>query len=161
VSQINSNVTGKVFDSFGVFSSILSNNFQVLVLCILFSFLYGIGSVFILTWNASVVGFAIGNTIRTGVYEIERELNLVAGTEYAKVLSYGLLKYSIHGIPEILAYFVAALAGSIISTAAIRHDFGTKKYVNIIMDSSMLILISLGILVVAAWLEVYVTPIFF
>ncbi len=161
VSQINGNVTGKVYDSFGAFSSILSNNFQVLVLCILFSFLYGIGSIFILTWNASVVGFAIGNTIRSGVFQIEKQLNLVAGTEYARAVSYGLLKYSIHGVPEILAYFVAGLAGSIISTAAIRHDFGTKRYVNIIMDSSVLILISLIIIVAAAWLEVYVTPVFF
>jgi uncharacterized membrane protein SpoIIM required for sporulation len=161
VSQINSNVTGKVYDSFKAFSSILANNFQVLVFCILFSFLYGIGSIFILTWNASVVGFAIGNTIRSGIYQIEKEFNLIASTEYARVISYGLFKYSIHGIPEILAYFVAGLAGGIISTAAVRHDFGTKKYVNIIMDSSVLILISLVIIVLAAWLEVYVTPVFF
>jgi uncharacterized membrane protein SpoIIM required for sporulation len=161
VSQINGSVTGKVYDTFKAFSSILSNNFQVLVFCILFSFLYGIGSVYILTWNASVVGFAIGNTIRSGVYTIEKEFNLIAGKDYAIAISYGLFKYSIHGIPEILAYFVAGLAGGIISTAAIRHDFGTKRYVNIIMDSSVLLLISLGILVVAAWLEVYVTPVFF
>ncbi|MEM2138743.1 MAG: hypothetical protein QXM96_01165, partial [Candidatus Woesearchaeota archaeon] len=62
---------------------------------------------------------------------------------------------------EILAYLVAGLAGGIISTAVIRHDFGTSKYVNIIMDSSVLLIGSLLLLVFAAWLEVYVTPLFF
>jgi uncharacterized membrane protein SpoIIM required for sporulation len=162
VSQINSRITGRAFDSFRAFSSILSNNFQVLVFCILFSFLYGIGSVYILTWNASVVGFAIGNTIKTKLYELGSHTTLVGTSRVSFLAIYtGLFRYAIHGIPEILAYFVAGLAGGIISTAAIRHDFGTKKYVNIIMDSSILLLISLGILVFSAWLEVYITPIFF
>ncbi len=161
IVNIRSNITGNAYERFGVFSAILSNNLKVLIFCILFSFLYGIGSIFILTWNASVIGLAIGDTIKSGLYEIGKELHIKFGPEYIRVISYGLFKYSIHGIPEILAYFVAGLAGGIISTAAIRHDFGTKKYVNIVMDSSVLLLLSLGILVIAAWLEVYVTPVFF
>ena len=64
-------------------------------------------------------------------------------------------------ILEILAYFVAGLAGGIISSAVIRHDFGTKKYEKIILDSAVLLLISVVMIVVAAFLEVYVTPMFF
>jgi uncharacterized membrane protein SpoIIM required for sporulation len=161
VLSIRSNVTGHAYEEFRIFTSILSNNLKVLIFCILFSFLYGIGSIFILTWNASVIGFAIGDTIKSGFYQVGQHLNLVTTPQYLYAITYGLLRYSIHGIPEILAYFVAGLAGGIISSAAIRHDFGTKKYVNIIMDSSILLLFSLGILVVAAWLEVYVTPMLF
>jgi uncharacterized membrane protein SpoIIM required for sporulation len=161
VFHIRSQVTGAAYDSFGVFSSILANNLKVLIFCTLFAFLYGIGSVFILTWNASVIGFAIGDTIKTGLYQITSELHLERAAQYFTVVSYGVFRYSIHGIPEILAYFIAGLAGGIISTAVIRHDFGTKKYVNIIMDSSVLLLLSLVILFLSAVLEVYVTPLFF
>ncbi len=161
VVSIRSKVTGNAYESFKVFSYILANNLRVLTFCVLFSFLYGIGSIFILTWNASVIGFAIGDTIKTGLYQISQTLNFTSSPSYIHAISYGLLRYSLHGIPEILAYFVAGLAGGIISTAAIRHDFGTKKYVNIILDSSVLLLGSLIIIIIAAWLEVYVTPLFF
>ncbi|MEM3373824.1 MAG: stage II sporulation protein M [Candidatus Woesearchaeota archaeon] len=161
ILNIRSNVTGQAYNSFNFFASILANNVKVLAFCLLFSFLYGIGAIFILTWNASVIGFAIGDTIKTGIYQIGEKFHLATTPHYLSAISYGLLRYSIHGIPEILAYVIAGLAGGIISTAVIRHDFGTKKYVNIIMDSSILILGSLILLVIAAWLEVYVTPIFF
>lgn len=161
ITNIRSSVTGQAVNSFNYFAAILSNNVKVLAFCILFSFLYGIGSIFILTWNASVIGFAIGESIKLGLYQIGEKLHLTTTPQYLSVLTQGLFKYSIHGIPEILAYFIAGLAGGIISTAVIRHDFGTKKYINIIMDSSVLILSSLIIIVIAAWLEVYVTPLIF
>lgn len=161
VMNIRSNVTGQAYNSFKLFTSILANNIKVLAFCILFSFLYGIGAIFILTWNASVIGFAIGETIKKSIYQIGEKLHITTLPYYLNSFSYGLLRYSIHGIPEIFAYVIAGLAGGIISTAAIRHDFGTKKYVNIILDSSILILLSIILIVVAAWLEVYVTPLFF
>ena len=71
------------------------------------------------------------------------------------------MRYAIHGIPEILGYFIAGLAGGIISTAAIRHDFGSKNYMKIILDSSLLLFISVVVIVIAAYLEVYTTPMFF
>jgi uncharacterized membrane protein SpoIIM required for sporulation len=157
IYNIRSGVTGNASQSFRIFSNILANNLKVLIFCILFSFLYGLGALFILTWNASVIGVAIGDTIRTGLFQVGEGVNL----GHITVISYGLFRYSLHGIPEILAYFIAALAGGIISIAAIRHDFGTKKYVNIIMDSSVLLLLSIVVLIIAAVLEVYVTPVFF
>jgi uncharacterized membrane protein SpoIIM required for sporulation len=64
-------------------------------------------------------------------------------------------------VPEIAAYFVAGLAGGIISIAIIRHDFGTKKFEHILLDSADLFLLSIGLLLVAGILEVWVTPVFF
>lgn len=161
ITSIRSSVTGNASSLGKIFFDILSNNLKVLIFCILFSFLYGIGAIFILTWNASVIGVAIGDTIRSGIYQIGKSFNLFNGVEYFSIISYGILRYSLHGILEIMAYFVAALGGGIISSAVIRHDFGTKRYEKIIMDSSILILISLVIIIVAAILEVYVTPIIF
>ena len=60
-----------------------------------------------------------------------------------------------------MAYFTAGLAGGIISVAVMRHDFGTKKFENILLDSSSLIIVSLSLLIAAALLEVYITPLIF
>jgi uncharacterized membrane protein SpoIIM required for sporulation len=144
-----------------IFFKILSNNIKVLIFCILFSFLYGVGAVFILTWNASVIGVAIGMFIRTEITKLATSFNFSVAAQYFGILSVGLFKYAIHGIPEILSYLVAALAGGIISVAVIRHDFGSEKYEKIVLDTSILLLISLFLVVFAAFLEVYVTPVFF
>lgn len=161
ILQINANVTGDALLQFGVFTRILFNNVKVLIFCILFSFLYGVGSIFILTWNASVIGVAIGNFIRTNISNIAETHHLLIVGNYLQIFSLGLLRYAIHGIPEILSYFVGGLAGGIISIAVIRHDLGTKKFEHIILDSSELIILSLVMLFIAALLEVYVTPILF
>jgi len=161
ISNLRGNVTGNAYSLSSIFLSILSNNLKVLIFCVLFSFLYGLGAIFILTWNASVIGVAIGDTIRMGILQINEKFHLFNSHKYISVISYGLLRYYLHGVVEILAYFVAALAGGIISSAVIRHDFGTKKFEKIVLDSSVLLLGSLFLVVAAAILEVYVTPLLF
>lgn len=161
ILQINSGVTGNAMIKFGVFSKILFNNIKVLIFCLLFAFLYGVGAIFILTWNASVIGVAIGNFVRTNISTLAETHNLFIVGNYLHIFSLGLLRYAIHGIPEILSYFVGGLAGGIISIAVIRHDFGTKKFEHIVLDSSELIILSLVLLFVGALLEVYVTPLLF
>ena len=153
--------TGNAITSFNIFSRIFFNNVKVLLFCVLFSFLYGAGSLFILMWNASIVGTAIGNFVRTNIATLA---NTVGGSTigaYFSVVSIGLFKYVLHGFPEILAYFVAALAGGIISIAIINHDFETRKFEHILLDSADLLMLSLFILFVAALLEVFVTPMIF
>ena len=68
------------------------------------------------------------------------------------------LRYLVHGIPEIAGYFVAALAGGIIGTAIIRHRFEKKKFWNVLKDSLDLIILAIVILIIAAFLEVFITP---
>jgi uncharacterized membrane protein SpoIIM required for sporulation len=159
--SINSGITGNASAQLEQFGKIFFNNLKVLLFCLLFSFLYGVGSIFILTWNASVLGVAIGNFIRTRLAEYASSAHLEKIAGYFHVFSVGLLRYSLHGIPEILSYFVGGLAGGIISIAVIKHDFGTKNFEHIVMDSSDLLLLSLGLLVIAAFVEVYITPVIF
>lgn len=161
IDTINARVTGFSILQVQQFTKIFLNNVRVLIFCILFSFIYGSGAIFILSWNASVIGTAIGNFMRSEAALLADHLGFAKVAGYFSVISIGLLKYVIHGIPEILAYFVAALAGGIISIAVIRHDFGTKKFEHIVLDSADLLLLSLLILFVAAILEVWVTPIIF
>ena len=161
ITNINSGATGMAFQNLSTFTKIFFNNIKVLIFCILFAFIYGAGAIFILTWNASVIGAAIGNFIRTGISAEASMLGLAGVANYFQIFSLGLLRYAIHGIPEIGAYFIGGLAGSIISIAVIRHDLGTKKYEKILLDSSDLVIISIVVLFLAALLEVYVTPLLF
>ena len=73
----------------------------------------------------------------------------------------GLLRYFIHGIPEIAAYFLGGLAGGIISVAMINHDLESDHFRNIFIDAIDLILLSILVLVFAALIEVYITPALF
>src|SRR3989338_7417376 len=143
ISEINTRVTGKV-TSLDLFTKIFFNNIKVFIFCILFAFIYGIGAIFILTWNASVIGVAIGNFVRTEIAKYASYVGFAKIGGYFHVFSLGFLKYFIHGLPEILAYFTAGLAGSIISIAVIRHDYRTKKFEHIIIDSADLIIISIA-----------------
>ena len=161
IADINSRVTGSFFQNFSRLTEIFFNNVKVLIFCILFAFIYGVGAIFILTWNASVIGAAIGNFIRTGISAEASMLGLAGVANYFHIFSLGLLRYAIHGIPEIGAYFIGGLAGSIISIAVIRHDLGTKKYEKILLDSSDLVIIAIVVLFLAALLEVFVTPLLF
>jgi len=160
IQTINSRITGDV-TGLRTFAVILLNNVKVLIFCILFSFLYGAGAIFILSWNASVIATAIGNFIRLNLESASAKIGLVKFGAYFNIISVGLLKYMIHGIPEIVAYFIAGLAGGIISVAIISESFGTKRFEKIILDSSDLILLSVACLVIAALLEVYITPVIF
>lgn len=146
-------VTGDLTSS-ELFWKILENNVKVLMFCIFFSFFYGCGAIFILTWNASVIAAAIGNFVRTN-------LSTVTGLSYFSIFSIGVFRYMTHGIFEILAYFMGGLAGGIISVAVIRHELGTKQFKHVLFDSVDLILLAIGILVLAALVEVYITPALF
>ena len=141
ITSINQRVTGQIISS-NLFFNILINNLKVLVFCLLFAFIYGFGAIFILTWNASIIGVAIGKALSSG-------------------FTTTFLRYFIHGPFEIAAYFVMGLAGGIISIAVIRHDFGTKKFTHVLSDSVDLIIISIILLVIAALIEVFITPILF
>jgi len=161
IRQVNGMGTGSAIDGTSRLGKIFFNNLKVLFFSILFAFFYGAGAVFILAWNASVVGAAIGNFVRTELATITKGIGLVAAGSYFSIYSLGLLRYMTHGLFEILAYFMAALGAGIISIAVIKHDVGSEKFTHIIIDSLDLIIISIAILFFAALVEVYITPVLF
>lgn len=158
IASIN-NVTGSA-TQLDVLGRIFLNNVKVLVFCILFSLIYGAGSIFIITWNASVISVATGNFIKMQITSFLGSGG-AATTAYLYGTGTALLRYFIHGIPEIIAYFIAALAGGILSVAIIRKHYSTKYFEKIATDATDLLVLSIIILFIAALLEVYVTPIFF
>lgn len=150
-------INSKAVGSFDLFSKIFFNNLRVLTFCLLFSFFFGAGSIFILTWNASIIAVAMGGLIRNHVFTSG------SGPVIAHLAGYSeaVLRYFIHGIPEIAAYFVAALAGGIISVAIVKKDIFTKDFQRIAFDTSNLIIISVLILIFAGLIEAYITPFFY
>ena len=161
INRINpGSMTGNAVQ-FGVITRIFVNNLQVLVFSLLFAFLYGVGAIFILAWNASVIAAAIGNFVRNELAKSAATVGMAKFSSYMHILSSGLFKYSIHGIPEILAYFIAGLAGGIISVAMLRKNLDFEKFKRVILDTSDLMIAAVIILVIAALLEVFVTPLFF
>lgn len=152
ISNINYKITGGAIHASSILLKIFLNNLKVLMFCLLFSFFYGVGAIFILIWNASVIGVAIGNFITS---------NLARYSGYFSVVPIAILRYMTHGIFEITAYFAAGLAGGIISIAIIKHDLGTKNFEHVLLDSVDLILVAVGLLIVAALTEVFITPMFF
>lgn len=161
IQAINNKVSGNAYEQFSIFSKIFFNNVKVLSFSILFAFIYGAGAIFILTWNASVIGTAIGNFIRVNLSEYAGLLGFEKFASYLNIFSIGLLRYVLHGIPEILAYFYGGLAGGIISVAIARKHYKDKKFSHILFDISELLIIAIAFLLVAAFIEVYLTPIFF
>ncbi len=158
ILNINNKMSGNLIESLSLFSDILFNNFKVLVFCVLFSFIYGLGAIFILIWNASVIGTAMGNFIRANFAAMG---GVIFGGNYWKSVSFGFMRYFIHGLPEVAAYFLGGLAGGILSVAIIRRDVQSRRFERILFDTSQLILIALIFLVLAAFIEVYITPSFF
>ena len=136
---------------------ILINNFRVLAFCILFSFLYGAGAIYILTLNASVIGVAIGSLIREGFTILASIGKANTVMAYFAVVPLGFT-YLVHGIPEVTSYFTGALAGGIISVAVVCHHYKTKRFKQIVLDSVDLVALSIIILILSALIEVYITP---
>jgi uncharacterized membrane protein SpoIIM required for sporulation len=136
--------TGKAIGSDAVLN-IFANNISVLIFTIVFSLLFGAGAIFILVWNASVISAAIGIFAKGSLEQ----------------LPLGVLRYMIHGVPEIAAYFVGALGGGIISVAVIRRDLRGEGIWRILQDSLILIIIAIVILFISAFMEAYLTPLLF
>ncbi|NOZ80209.1 MAG: stage II sporulation protein M [DPANN group archaeon] len=161
INDINSGVTANATGQIGSFFTVLFNNLWVLAYVMLFAFVFGAGAIFILTWNASVIGAAIGSFIRKELSAAANAVGLDAVGNYFSTFSVGLAMYAIHGIPEILGYFVAGLAASIISIAAMKHGHDMEHFKKVLLDSTDLLLISVLLILMAAFLEVFVTPLFF
>src|SRR3989338_2386433 len=158
IVDLNQQITGNIAEQIPLFMKIIMNNVKVLIFCILFSFVYGTGAIFILTWNASVIGVALGNFIRTNLSQYALSHGFEHTGTYLYVVSLSLARYMVHGIPEIVAYILGGLAGGIISVAAVKHRFETKKFFHVLLDAADLLIISLAVLLIAGLLEVFVTP---
>jgi len=127
------------------FLSIIQNNIYVMIFTLIFSLIFGAGAIFILAWNASVISAAISIFTK---YQINH-------------IPLGIARYMIHGFPEITAYFITALAGGIFGIGVVRNGFKSPKFLRVIENVVILLFVAIIILVLAAVIEVYFTPLLF
>ena len=125
--------------------SIIENNVYVMIFTLIFSLLFGAGAIFVLAWNSSVISAAIG---------IFTEYQLIG-------IPIGLARYMIHGLPEILAYFITALAGGIFGVGILKNGIKNPQFLRILENTIILLFVGIVILIIAAFIEVYFTPLLF
>jgi uncharacterized membrane protein SpoIIM required for sporulation len=111
---------------------------QVMFFSFLFSLVFGAGAIFIIVWNASILGVYIGQ-LAEALWHIP-----IVG-----------LSFLPHGIPEIGAYLCAGLAGGIVSAMLLRKNTKHVKEV-VLFDCAKLLMLGTFLVFIAAAIEVYI-----
>jgi len=119
---------------------IIANNLRVMGLSFLLSFLIGTGAVIILAWNASILALYLASFIRQGLVE---EFFIRAA---------GIIP---HAPVEILAYFLAGMAGGILSVGMIREKIISKEFFLVFRDSFLLLCLAVLAVVAGGLIEVF------
>lgn len=157
---VKSEVTGRATAP-GPFSSVVVHNIMVVIFSFILSFFFAAGAIFILTWNASILAVALGTFVRDSLAAASSASGLPALTLFLGTFSYGFFGYMAHGIFEIASYFIAGLAGGIISVATIRHDLFDQHFKRIIKDASWLMAASILLLLIGGMVEIFLSPLIF
>ncbi len=160
IGELRTELTGQLSGSSGVcgenlwcwFDVILQNNLRVLFLAIILSFVYGVGAMFLIAWNASVIGAVIG---KDALMLLPEYASLGA---FAPIAAYfhGLIKalgLVPHGIFEVLGYFVGAIAGALISIVVTKGHYRKHEIKQLVKDSLGLILLAVIFLLIGALIE--------
>lgn len=119
---------------------IIWNNLRVMVFSFLLSFLIGTGALFILSWNASILAIYLGAFIRKGLYDqfLLRTVGIIP-----------------HAPIEIGAYFLAGIAGGILSVGIIRERLKSKAFFLVFKDSLIMLFLAVLAVIIGAFVEVY------
>jgi len=118
------------------FNLIFTNNSSLMLMAVLLSFIFGAGALFLITWNASIVGILIGK-------------NILAENHF------GFLGLLPHGIPEFAGFFMGAISGGMISIAVTQRKNRPREFEIIAMDAFILLLLALLSLFVGAAVEAF------
>ncbi|PIN74412.1 hypothetical protein COV20_00090 [Candidatus Woesearchaeota archaeon CG10_big_fil_rev_8_21_14_0_10_45_16] len=138
VDQIQSFSANKLMHALSIFSI----NVGVSVFLFILSIFYGAGSIFLVVWNASIFAAFLIRTLEA----------VSRGVEHAVAL---LGVFSLYVIPELAGFLLAAMAGGVVSKAMITERFMSPEFKNVVGDAFILLLLSLALLLVAAFLESY------
>ncbi len=119
----------QISNVFSCTAYIFENNAGVLIFTILLSLLYGAGAIFIIAWNASILGLFFGEMILAG--------------QHIKWI--GLLQGMLigHGPPELLGYVFGALAGAILSVMVSKGVFLKHEFSIVLKDVLFLTLLAI------------------
>ena len=128
------------------FMCLIENNLGVLGLVMLFSFMFGAGAVYIITWNASVVGVLVGTIAKQHAASGGGSLILA----YLVALPYSLISIFPHGVFEIGGYFLGGLASGMLGAAMIRSDYKNRT---VMKDLTIIVVLATLFVVIGAAIE--------
>jgi MFS family permease len=139
---------GNAFSGQGLFWSLLSNNFLVLMACFILALLTGDGAIFLITWNASVWGTIFGVTARNAAQFSGKNAFVLFGLIMLIVFP--------HMIIEGISYFLAAISGSVISKDVLLEEFASHRFMEVFGFNLYLLLFGLVFLLLGAIVETFV-----
>lgn len=124
-----------------IFFDITFNNLTIVAILLVLSYFYGAGSIFILSYNASIAGVVYGSWINA----------LIWPNPYlwgaSSIIYSNWIAYLPHTIIEILAYLLAAIAGLIISKPLTKKNTALIQRESLILIGIAALLIIIGGLV--------------
>lgn len=135
-----STLTGAFFNP-SEFLLIFLNNVKVATTAFVLSLFFGVGAIFVIAWNASIIGVFMTEMAKQSSNIFIGHINTILGI-------------ALHGVPELLGYFIAGIAGGILSMGLLKN----KHNMNVIEDSLFMFASSIFILLVAAGVEAFITP---
>ncbi|MEW6295504.1 MAG: stage II sporulation protein M [Candidatus Diapherotrites archaeon] len=129
------------------FIKIIQNNLGVLIITLIVSIIFGFGAIFIIGWNASVWGIAFA----------QRALSFmpIAEANPLRYFIFIMLAVLPHTIAEAMAYLTAAISGAIASQSLTKEKIFDDRFFHLINQALIILIISILIVVIAAFLEVY------
>lgn len=140
--QLTSHITG-MMTAEEAFSHILINNLIVLLLAFTLGFVYALGAITVIVWNASILGFVFASLLAS-----------------QSVLT-TFLRFVFHTIPEIAGFALAGIAGTVLSFGIIRHHKKGDVLKHILKSVVLLFLCAVILVILAALIEVSLSPLFY
>ena len=140
-------VSGSLFSG-RLFYDLLSNNFLVLIACFIMALLTGDGAIFLIVWNGSVWGTIFGITAKNAAA-------FSGGNPFALFGIVMLIVFP-HMILEGISYFLAAIAGSVISKDVLLEKFASDRFFSVFSFNLYLLIFALVVLVLGAGVEAFV-----
>ncbi|MFH0949519.1 MAG: stage II sporulation protein M [Candidatus Aenigmatarchaeota archaeon] len=126
-------------DRFELFSSIMNNNIRLIFISFLLSMLYGIGSIFILTLNASIISQMFSSFIVSD-----------KATFFYLFLPHTAL--------EFVSYFLAAISGALLTVAIIKYRQRTKAFDEEVLQAALFFSAAMIEIILAALVESFLMP---
>jgi uncharacterized membrane protein SpoIIM required for sporulation len=149
--------TGQAFFTMSRFKGLFSNNLKVMLVCFIIALLTGNGAIFLIIWNASVWGTIFGVTAKcAGKYAALYPGQAIVGLPPPLMFLLILVIVFPHMMIEALAYFCAAISGSIISKDVLLEEFSSDRFKKVLKFNVYLLFIAFGLVVLGAIVETFV-----
>ena len=126
------------------FLGLFTENLTVMLITFVLAIFYGAGSMFLIVLNASVFS--------TFLVFVLNYSSKVIGHAFSTI---GV--FLIHLLPEISGFFLASIAGSLLSRGIIVEKIHSSNFAHILQDCAVFLFLATLLILLGSYLEVYVS----